>query len=186
MIEYVVGDPSPIPISIYVDGSCIENRNVSSDTQAGWGFLVVIGDRGLGKGTGDLIYEEAGKVITDTENKEWIGAEVGSNNTAELSAMINALKWVLTEGSDVPITIRADSMYALRITDGSWKAKENKELAFRAQSMWKEAKKMYDLDSAHVRAHKGHRWNERADHLAFRAQSHDVAIPLQFWKPGQR
>ena len=60
-------DDSSPPISIYVDGSCIENRNVGPDTPAGWGFVVVSGDRGLGKGTGDVIYEEAGKVVTNKE-----------------------------------------------------------------------------------------------------------------------
>lgn len=183
---FVDADASSIPISIYVDGSCIENRNVGPETAAGWGFVVVRGDRGLGKGNGDLIYEESGKVVTDENDSEWMGAEVGSNNTAELSAMIYALKWTITECLDSPITIRADSMYALRITDGSWKAKENKILASRAQNMWKEAKKISEIDSAHVRAHSGHRWNERADHIAFRAQSNETAIPLQFWKPGQR
>ena len=118
MTNFVEIDPSP-PISIYVDGSCIENRNVTSDTTAGWGFLVVSGDWGLGKGTGDVIYEESGKVVTHKDKQEWIGAEVGSNNTAELSAMIHALRWVITRCPDVPITIRGDSMYALRITDGS-------------------------------------------------------------------
>ena len=80
MIYYVEDDSSP-PISIYVDGSCIENRNVGPETAAGWGFLVVSGDRGLGKGTGDVLYEEAGKVVTNRDKDGWIGAEVGSNNT---------------------------------------------------------------------------------------------------------
>ncbi len=185
-MSFVEGDSSPLPISIYVDGSCIENRNVGPNTAAGWGFLVVIGDRGLGKGTGDLIHEESGIVVTDKESTDWIGAEVGSNNTAELSAMIYALKWAITQCPNAPVTIRADSMYALKITDGTWKAKENKLLANRAQEMWKEATDLIEINSAHVRAHAGHRWNERADHLAFRAQSNEGAIPLQFWKPGQR
>jgi ribonuclease HI len=183
---FVDADASHIPHSIYIDGSCIENRNVGPNTAAGWGFVVVRGDRGLGKGSGDLIHEESGKVVTDESDGGWLGAEVGSNNTAELSAMICALKWVITKCPNSEITIRADSMYALRITDGSWKAKENKTLASRSQSMWNEAKSLVNLESAHVKAHSGHRWNERADHLAFRAQSDDVAIPLQFWKPGQR
>ena len=77
-------------------------------------------------------------------------------------------------------------MYALRITDGSWKAKENKLLAKKAQEIWKESEQLVEIKLAHIKAHTGHRWNERADHLAFRAQSNETAIPLQFWKPGQR
>ena len=105
---------------------------------------------------------------------------------AELSAMIHALRWVITQCPNTSITIRGDSMYALRITDGSWKAKENKLLANNAQEIWKETEKLVDIKLAHIKAHTGHRWNERADHLAFRVQSNQVAIPLQFWKPGQR
>ena len=44
-------------ISIYVDGSCLENQNVSKSTPAAWAVVIVIGDSGLGKGTGK-IHEE--------------------------------------------------------------------------------------------------------------------------------
>ena len=36
------------PVHIYVDGSCGENRNVTSDTKAGWGFCVISEDTGSG------------------------------------------------------------------------------------------------------------------------------------------
>ncbi|GIS41662.1 MAG: hypothetical protein Ct9H90mP14_1180 [Methanobacteriota archaeon] len=39
-------------LHIYVDGSCEENRNVTAETPAGWGFCVVEGDTGLGRGPG--------------------------------------------------------------------------------------------------------------------------------------
>ena len=52
---------NPIPlaerISLYFDGSCQENRNVTADTPAGWGVVVVRGDSGLGKGDGEVIEE---------------------------------------------------------------------------------------------------------------------------------
>ena len=38
---------------IYFDGSCGENRNVTSETPAGWGFCVVSGDNGIGRGHGE-------------------------------------------------------------------------------------------------------------------------------------
>lgn len=174
------------PVSIYIDGSCIENRNVTADTAAGWGFVVVIGDRGVGRGTGDLMHESSGPVITNTNSDEWLGAEVGSNNTGELSAMVHALRWILVNCPKGEVTIRADSMYALRITDGAWSAKANKKLAHLSQELWKEVAQVVDLHNAHVKAHSGHRWNERADHLAYRGQGDDDPIPLQFWRPGQR
>ena len=183
MSSAVVDTP---PVSIYIDGSCIENRNVTADTAAGWGFVVVIGDRGVGRGTGDLMHESSGPVITNPNSDEWLGAEVGSNNTGELSAMVHALRWILVNCPKGEVTIRADSMYALRITDGSWSAKANKKLAHLSQELWKEVAQVVDLHNAHVKAHSGHRWNERADHLAYRGQGDDDPIPLQFWRPGQR
>jgi len=173
-------------ISIYIDGSCEENRNVTAKTTAGWGFCVVIGDTGLGKGRGEITTESNGVVITNPSTKDFIGAEVGSNNTAELSAMFHGLRWLLTQGGEESAVIRGDSTYALNVGSGIWKAKANRHLAITVQKLWNEVLQLRQLSQEHVRAHRGHRWNERADHLAFRAMSGEDALPLQFWKPGMR
>ena len=171
---------------IYVDGSCEENRNVTSQTPAGWGFCVISGDSGIGRGGGDVVLEKSGPVVTDGSADGFLGAEVGSNNTAELSAIAHAMRWLLAEGSDQGVVIRGDSQYALRISSGEWKPKANKALAESARSLWAEVLSLRSLRAEHVRAHRGHRWNERADHLAFRAMQGEDALPLQFWKPGAR
>ncbi len=173
-------------IYLYVDGSCEENRNVTSETPAGWGFCIIEGDSGLGKGHGELVYEESDKVETDKYSKYFLGAAVGSNNTAELSAIAYALRWLLMEGTNRPAVIRGDSQYAMNITMGKWKAKANRDLAKRVQQLWLEVRKIRVVECEHVKAHRGHRWNERADHLAFRAMKEENALPLQFWKPGKR
>jgi len=173
-------------LHIYVDGSCEENRNVTAATPAGWGFCVVQGDTGLGRGRGEVITEGFGRVITEDGASGFIGAEVGSNNTAELNAIAGALQWILGRGGDDSIVIRADSQYALNIARGEWRAKKNRALASRVRAMWEEASNLRELHGEHVRAHRGHRWNERADHLAFRAMSGEEPLPLQFWKPGNR
>ncbi len=173
-------------LHIYVDGSCEENRNVTDATPAGWGFAVVRGDTGLGRGRGEIIHESSGPVITNPDVAGFLGAEVGSNNTAELSAIGHALRWVLESGREDGIVIRADSQYALNIGSSAWRAKKNKALALRIQSLWNEVSGLCQLSGEHVRAHRGHRWNERADHLAFRAMSGENPLPLQFWKPGNR
>lgn len=173
-------------LHIYVDGSCEENRNVTAATPAGWGFCVVRGDTGLGKGRGEVITEGFGRVITEDGASGFIGAEVGSNNTAELNAIAGALQWLLAKGDDDSIVIRADSQYALNIAQGEWRAKKNRALASRVRAMWSEVASLRELRGEHVRAHRGHRWNERADHLAFRAMSGEEPLPLQFWKPGNR
>jgi len=171
---------------IYIDGSCQENRNVGAATPAGWGLVVVKGDAGIGRGGGDVIHENSGRVLTDSSDQNWLGAEVGSNNTAELSALAHALRWLLNGEGEGVVTIRGDSQYALNIAQSIWKAKANKILAARVQELWKEVTTIRAVKADHIRAHRGHRWNERADHLAWRAGTGESPLPLQFWKPGKR
>ena len=173
-------------LTIYVDGSCQDNQNVTSDTPAGWGVVIVTGDNRRGTGSGEIVTEIHGRVITSEGSELFLGAEVGSNNTAELSAIAHALRWLLTNPSDSAVTIRGDSQYALEISKGNWKAKANKILAAKNQSLWNEVSAQRQLTGSWIRAHRGHKWNERADHLAFRAMQSETPLPLEFWKPGKR
>lgn len=172
--------------TIYVDGSCLGNQNVDEHTPAAWGMVVIDGDSGLGKGSGELHHEAAGMVQTDPDGEEFLGAEVGSNNTAELSGFAAALRWLLVEGGDESALIRADSTYAGNLASGAWKAKANRELVAHVQRLWAEVAELRPLEWGHVKAHRGHRWNERADHLALRCAQGMLPEPLTFWKPGQR
>ena len=174
------------PLHLYVDGSCLGNQNVDHLTPAGWGIVVVEGDNGLGTGKGEIIFEDSGLVETDRDAENYFGAEVGSNNTAELTAFIYALRWVLIQSDDRPVVIRADSQYAGNIASSKWKAKKNKELAKYVQSLWNEVSAQKEISWNHVHAHRGHRWNERADHLAARATNGEKPLSLGFWKPGMR
>ena len=171
---------------IYVDGSCLGNQNVDTETPAGWGVVVIVGSNDLGRGNGEIFHEFNGKVITERSNSKFIGAEVGSNNTAELTAFAEALRWVLSEGGNSKIIIKTDSQYAGNQATGAWRAKANRELVAHVQSLWNEVSQLRDLTWEHVKAHSGHRWNERADHLAVRAANDDAPVSLSFWKPGQR
>ena len=171
---------------LYVDGSCEENRNVTSKTPAGWGFCVISGDSGIGRGGGDVVFERSGPVVTEESAEGFLGAGVGSNNTAELSAIAHAMRWLLAESGSQAVVLRGDSEYALNIASGQWRAKANKELAASVRALWSEVESLRSLTPEHVRAHRGHRWNERADHLAFRAMQGEASLPLQFWKPGAR
>ena len=172
--------------TIYVDGSCPANRDVDATTPASWAFVVVEGDLSHGRGAGEVVHEEAGPVLTDPKAPGFLGAEVGSNNTAELSAFAQALRWLLMQTSDEPALIRADSIYAGNLADGSWKPKANRALVARVQALWKEVKEQRELAWDHVRAHRGHRWNERADHLAGRHALGEPPDPMSFWRPGRR
>ena len=173
-------------LAIYIDGSCLENQNVTDKTPAAWGMVIVTGDNGLGKGSGEIVEEMWGMVTCDSDNQEYIGAEVGSNNTAELTAFAMALRWLLIEGSGQNAIIYTDSQYAGNLATGNWRAKANKTLVKSVQDLWRETSSLRNLTWNHVRAHRGHRWNERADHLANRCVSNQQPVPLTFWKPGQR
>ena len=98
---------------IYFDGSCGENKNVGPETPAGWGFCVIIGDDGIGKGRGDLVKESSGAVVTEANKEGFLGATVGSNNTAELSAFGHALRWVLMNHESGKVILRGDSELSL-------------------------------------------------------------------------
>ena len=69
-------------IHLYVDGSCGDNRNVTKDTIAGWGVCIVSGDSGTGRGQGEVMEETSGRVVTNPDAPGYIGASVGSNNSA--------------------------------------------------------------------------------------------------------
>ncbi len=175
-----------VMLYIYVDGSCLGNQNVDKDTPAGWGVVIIKDSNDLGRGNGDILHEFHGKVITGDDEENFIGAEVGSNNTAELTAFAEALRWCLTQGGDEDIIIKTDSQYAGNQATGNWKAKANRELVSHVQNLWNEVSELRELSWEHVKAHSGHRWNERADHLAIRAASDETPESLSFWKPGQR
>ena len=54
----------PTRLTLYVDGSCDGNQNVDASTLAGWGVVIVIGDSGLGRGSGEILAELSGPVVT--------------------------------------------------------------------------------------------------------------------------
>ena len=171
---------------IYVDGSCLGNQNVDASTPAGWGVVIITDSNDLGRGNGEIDHEFSGRVITDSSDERFIGAEVGSNNTAELTAFAEALRWALTQGGDEEIIIKTDSQYAGNQATGKWKAKANRQLVAHVQELWNEVSELRELSWEHVKAHSGHRWNERADHLTVRAALGESPESLSFWKPGQR
>lgn len=155
-------------IGIYVDGSA--PVNVASTTNpAGWGVVIV--ENPKNHEGGEILASYAGPVITDPDEISHVGAEVGSNNTAELSAIWWALYIMraLSLLGDVEVTIYGDSEYAGKMANGSWKPKENKELVKNVKAIWQRTLlNCSSLVWAHVRAHQGNYYNEMADELANR------------------
>ena len=153
-------------IAIFVDGSrkCTEGR-----IRAGWGYVAVQMPAGkyVDQTTdeGIVIRKRCGPVIVDKTHPEWLGAEERTNNTAELSAQWWSLKWI-QEAKIVKAKLFYDSSYAAMVTQGVAKPKTNKLLALEVRQKQRAVSKDAEINFHHVRAHKGHWWNEKADQLA--------------------
>ena len=153
-------------INIYTDGSAMGNNNVTKDTPAGWGIVVVEGDTGDHQ-SGNVIRQSNGRVITDPKHPLYIGAEVGSNNTGELTAIYRALLWCLSNKPN-EVTIYSDSQYALNVVLGDWNASKNRKLVAQCKGLLTKVREAgTTVNSAHIKAHSGFLWNERADQLAY-------------------
>lgn len=153
--------------TIYTDGSAFgmnDGDGATKDTPAGWGFVVVEGPTGINHDEGTVIAEQSGRVITDSNHPFWIGADIGSNNTGELSAIYHALEWARDNASEV--TIYSDSNYALNMAFGNWKPSTNKRMINEIRLHAARIGNRIRIHHAHIRAHSGFKWNEVADELA--------------------
>ena len=114
------------------------------------------------------LIEHYGPVVTDATSHMWIGASAATNNTGELTAIYVALQTARAhaEPGDT-VRVLPDSMIALCTTTGAWKPKKNKALAGRNAKLLSALKaRGITVHFTHVRAHRQHHMNERADRLA--------------------
>jgi ribonuclease HI len=157
----------PLPFSTdhvyYTDGSCKlpPNEKANEHTPAGWG-LVYIDARNVPS----VKFEMAGKVFTDKELHAWYGANKGSNNTGEMTAVLQVLRHVLFNKLQGKIEIRTDSSYVIKTLENIWNTVENPILFKVTRGLLIKLRQTNDIFLSHVRAHKGEFWNERADMLA--------------------
>jgi ribonuclease HI len=101
--EVPVKAASAATIVIYTDGACSGNPG-----PAGIGVL-------LERPDGDIL-----------EHSEFIGE--GTNNIAELTAILRALELLRPEEQDAHVLLYTDSAWSLGVLVGGWKAKVNVEL----------------------------------------------------------
>ena len=136
----------------YTDGSGKEGR-CSKHTPAGWGWCYKEGPH----------WEEAyGPVTTDTSHITYRGATVGSNNTGEVTAIIEALLLAHLQGWQ-KVAIHSDSQWAISTITGRWRSTKCHH------DLLQLAKKLSKLVKPHfqwVKGHAGQEGNERADKLA--------------------
>ncbi len=129
------------PLIVYTDGACTGNPG-----PAGLGAVIMDGD-------------------DRQELSEYLGD--GTNNIAELSAILRALEVLNTaEARNRPVRIHTDSSYSIGVLTKNWKAKANQELIATIRAL---AATFRNLQFVKVKGHAGVPENERADELARQA-----------------
>ena len=107
---------------------------------------------------------------TDPDHNAFRVACVGSNNTGEVTAIIEALLHAHQHESQ-HVYIHTDSLWAKNVITGNWRAKRNKELVHFAKRLTK--LKPLQVHFHWVKAHKGNEGSERADRLANQGKTHN-------------
>ena len=105
--------------------------------------------------------------MTDPDHNAYRGAGVGSNNTGEVTAILEAMLYAIDEGF-TGVNMLTDSRWALNVISGRWHAKCHKDLVRQARSLYKSTNTKFKLHC--IKAHAGHEGNERADQLANRGR----------------
>lgn len=138
---------------IYTDGACRGNQG--EDKKASWAFIVY----------DDLTAKRLGSKRGYLGNK--------TNNEAELTAMLEAIKWVSSK-TNTRATIHTDSNYVMQgmlewlpnWKRNGWKTAQGKPV--KNQTLWKEIDKYYDplvISLVKVKGHSGNSQNEEVDAL---------------------
>lgn len=170
---------------LYVDGSCRENhKKVSDVTPAGWGVAIFRSQAGVAPAFSrdDCQHQLYGPVVKDPKSHLFLGAEVGSNNTGELTAVGEALLWLRDEAQDsLPAMLHYDSQYAGEITTGMKRAEKNKRLAEKVQGLYKEVRGQRSVSLIHVKGHSGNPCNELADFLANQGAAGNISTDSKRW-----
>lgn len=163
-------------LTIYVDGSAINNENPNKPTLGGVG-ICIIGPADSVVANGEVHgfhYTVANDKLVDSDEnireqgEPMLELDLGktTNNTTELAAIYVALSYL--EGGELPspikVKIYGDSQYAGNLVFGNWKPKENKELVAKVKQL--ASKVPNDVTWEYVKAHADNQYNNYADYLA--------------------
>ena len=154
--------PAPLPLSTwagYCDGSYTPQKHPRNVELAGWASAIVRGGDGQADVGATVVAEGWGPVVLDEDAPQFLGATRLTNNTAELTGLIETLlilRRALDAGAACDTFIaRPDSMYAVDIATGEAHPKTNLELARFARGVWRDmhARLGGRLYRSHVRGH---------------------------------
>lgn len=136
--EVPVKVASAATIVIHTDGACSGNPGPA--------------------GIGVLLERPDGEVI---EHSEFIGE--GTNNIAELTAILRALEMLRPEEQEAHVLLYTDSAWSLGVLVGGWKAKVNVDLIAAIKDRMTT---LPDVELLKVKGHAGNTGNDEADALA--------------------
>jgi ribonuclease HI len=132
-------------IIIYTDGSCLGNPG-----PGGWAFLLARAENGVSK---KVFFKASGGEIQTT------------NNRMEMTAFLEALKYLAKNFSSHQLEINSDSNLIVQTINQGWKKKAN-------QDLWSEIDSLLpklNLEIFWVKAHATDKLNNQCDKLAFAA-----------------
>lgn len=146
-------------------GKTASHLRESPSTPAGADTIVIYTD---GACSGNPGPAGAGIFIQHPQYTSKIGQFFGegTNNMAELSAILGALEALDPGDQQAPIHLYTDSAWCLGVLIGGWKAKTNLALI---QAIQEKMQLFTQLEMLKVRGHAGIPGNEEADYLATRA-----------------
>jgi ribonuclease HI len=140
--------PDETSIILYTDGACSGNP----------------GPAGIG-----IVIQRPDEVV---EIAEFIGS--GTNNIAELTAILRALESIRDDEKDRVIHLYTDSAWSLGVLIGGWNAKSNLELIDQIRVR---AEQLPKLELLKIRGHAGVEGNVEADRLATMAVRREESMP---------
>ena len=160
----------------------IGHRNRRTTIGAGWGFCLF--PKGCQTPTcrEEAILTRKGPVVLETSSSLYTGATRLTNNTAEMSAMIEICWFLLTIHAPHPncvntrrnvairtgdkVIIHPDSKYAMGIAQGLFLPRENVLMAKLLRHLYGVVQKVFDVSLRWTRGHDGDIGNLLADSLA--------------------
>ena len=173
---------------MYTDGA-YDQAGKGGAQKGGFGFVIVRGGDGMADEKAREITRGWGQVQTSPASPAFLGADEHTNNTAELTALAEALRWLLAEDVEThrAVLLRPDSEYVMRIATGTAIPSANRALAATTHRLYTDLRsaRQGKVAWAHVKGHSDHQWNELADSLAVegaRSGEHGGGTPGKEWR----